>query len=525
MLSTRGGGSTSTAGPWLLRWTNLLLAVALIAAACSSSGSEDQDQSGDTDTTTVEDTSTDAGEPRGDAVAAPTISGPVTGGQYDMPFNPMPTRLADEFDYVEEEYFIEGTATAYAGEGTWGADGKWTASPSTTAPYLTRMVVRKPKDPEDFNGTVLVEWLNVSAGMDADPEFGFAHDMLLGNGYAYVGVSAQSVGVEGGGFQIPIPGFETVSLKEWDNERYTTLEHPGDAYAYDIYSQAAQALRRPEGADPLEGYDVETLIAAGESQAAIMMVTYVNAIHPLADIYDGFFIHSRGATGGSLGEGSVDIADDAGAIRTDLDDPVFQFQTETDLFTLRSFAVRQPDTEMIRTWEVAGTAHADQATIDYGFESGHMWNPTAEVDFESLCGEINQGPQTEVASKAIDDLRRWIVDGEAPAEAPPLEVVDDREIARDENGNALGGVRTPDVDVPIATLSGDNTSDGGVICILFGSTVPFDSVELESLYGSVDNYVAEVTEAAESAVAAGYLLEEDAQGMIEEAEGVPISGG
>ncbi|MBV6508683.1 MAG: hypothetical protein JJLCMIEE_01748 [Acidimicrobiales bacterium] len=502
-----------------------MLAVALFTAACSSTdgGADDQD-SGDTNSNpSVEETGGEtAGEVRGEAVAVPTITGPVTGGEYDMPFNPMPTRLAEEYDYVEEEYFIEGTASAYAGEGTWGGDGDWTAAPSTTAPYVTRFVVRKPSNPEDFNGTVLVEWLNVSAGMDADPDFGFAHDMLLDNGYAYVGVSAQEVGVEGGGFQIPIPGFETVSLKEWDPERYATLDHPGDDYAYDIYSQTAQALRRPEGADPLEGFDVETVIAAGESQSAIMMVTYVNAIHPLADIYDGFFIHSRSGTGGTLGEGAVPVNADAAFIRTDLEDPVFQFQTETDLFTLRSYLARQPDTDMIRTWEVAGTAHADQATIDYGFESGRMWNDTADIDFDSLCGQLNQGPQTEVVSKAIDDLRTWIVDGEAPAEAPPLEVIDDREIARDENGNALGGVRSPAVDAPIATLTGDNTSDGGAICMLFGSTIPFDEEKLASLYPTHEDYVDAVTEAAETALAAGYLLEDAAQALIEEAEAAPI---
>ena len=42
-----------------------------------------------------------------------------------------------------------------------------------------------------FNGTVVVEWLNVSGGVDAAPDWTFAHTELIREGYAWVGVSAQ----------------------------------------------------------------------------------------------------------------------------------------------------------------------------------------------------------------------------------------------------------------------------------------------------------------------------------------------
>ncbi len=120
------------------------------------------------------------------------MSGPIEGGKYGMPFNPMPTRLADQYGYEEHEYFISGTATAYQAVGDWTADGKWSIAPTTTAPYVTRLLVRRPTDPSKFNGTVVVEWLNVTSGMDADPDFGFAHDELMRDGFAYVGVICPS---------------------------------------------------------------------------------------------------------------------------------------------------------------------------------------------------------------------------------------------------------------------------------------------------------------------------------------------
>ena len=107
------------------------------------------------------------------------------------PFDAAPIDLAS-FGYVEEEYFLEGEATAYAYVGTPGSDGLWSVKTTTRAPYKTRMLVRHPTDPAKFNGTVLVEWLNVSGGVDADAEFSFGHVELLRSGFAYVGISAQA---------------------------------------------------------------------------------------------------------------------------------------------------------------------------------------------------------------------------------------------------------------------------------------------------------------------------------------------
>src|SRR6185436_2928742 len=129
-----------------------LVAVLTLVAGCSS----------DSDTNSSTTTTTAALPPRGENVAVPTVSGPVEGGTYGMPFNPMPVRLEDEYGYEEQEYFLEGTATAYQAAGEFTADGKWEVTPTTTAPYKTRMLVRRPTDPSKFNGTVVVEWLNVS---------------------------------------------------------------------------------------------------------------------------------------------------------------------------------------------------------------------------------------------------------------------------------------------------------------------------------------------------------------------------
>ena len=94
------------------------------------------------------------------------------------------------------EFFLDGTASAYspAPGSTLTSDGRWTVQPSSEAAYTTRVVVNRPVDRRDFNGTVVVEWLNVSGGADASPDWMHTHVELIRRGYAWVGVSAQAVG-------------------------------------------------------------------------------------------------------------------------------------------------------------------------------------------------------------------------------------------------------------------------------------------------------------------------------------------
>ncbi len=460
----------------------------------------------------------------GSAVARPTIEGPVTGGT-GKPFIASTTFDLAQVGYVEAEYFISGTATAYTNVGPLSADGKWQVEAADQAAYKTRLLVYRPSDPTKFNGTVVVEWLNVSGGLDAAADWVAAHTELIRDGFAWVGVSAQYVGVEGGA---PLLGFASSPLKEADPARYGSLVHPGDSFSYDIFSQAAQAIRRPSGPDPMAGLPVAAVIAAGDSQSAFRLVTYIDAIHPLAEIYDGFLVHSRG--GGTLGSAAalsqapqpaIAVPGDA-VIRDDLDVPVLTFETETDLTLLGYATARQADTAGFRLWEVAGAAHADTYTTGIGATDLGDSPAAAALVLNSnpvqgfpCSAPINSGPGHFVLNAAFAALNRWVRDGTPPPEAPRLELDDGGMLVLDAHGNAVGGIRTPEVDVPIAALSGLGQS--GIICLLFGSTQPFDQATLASLYPTHDAYVSAYDAAADRAVTAGFLLPPDAALMKEAA--------
>ena len=230
-------------------------------------------------------------------VPSPTVIGPITspGSAFVTP----PTSLdLGAFGYVEEEFFVSGTASAYVAPTPLAGDGKWAAALGDTASYTTRIVVRRPATRRAFNGTVVVEWLNVSGGLDGAPDWTFLHTTLMREGFAWVGVSAQIVGVSGGNNPLGL----NLSLKAVNPIRYGPLVHPGDSFSYDMYSQVGAAIRNPSGLAPLGDLRVRRVIAAGQSQSAFRLVTYINAVHPLAGVYDGFLIHSRSGAAAALSQ-------------------------------------------------------------------------------------------------------------------------------------------------------------------------------------------------------------------------------
>lgn len=396
-------------------------------------------------------------------------------------------------------------------------------TPYRTAPYVTRMVVVRPEQASRFNGTVVMEWLNVSAGADTAPEWGYTHRELIRSGYGWVGVSAQKAGIDGGGL-MAFPGMEP--LRKADPDRYAALMHPGDAFCYDIFTQSAQAVRA-QGDRLLGVSGIETLIAAGESQSAGRLTTYINAIAPLEQAFDGYLVHSRFGGAPGLGKSSLLMSLLTALrpihLRTDTAVPILNFITETDLMMKRFgyLAARQPDHERLRTWEVAGTAHADTyvmgaSQIDSGTASPEelamAMAPTVDLLGLTLPGEINAAPQHHyVMMAALSALNRWITTGEAPPTGPRLAVEGAKpsSLILDDVDNATGGIRSPWMDTPTCRLSGIAVA-GSRMGALFGSTAALEDGELARLYpGGRDDYLAKFRTALTSAIAEGFILSTD----------------
>jgi len=443
-------------------------------------------------------------------LAAAVVSGPIAGGDRGQPFSAMAAAEVTRAAYTEAEYFFGGTATSFKPTGPLGVDGLWKIAPDTTAEYKVRMLVRRPADASRFNGIVVVEWLNVTANLEGAADFMQMQEELIRSGYAWVGVGAQAAGVNS-----PRSG-----LKDWDKARYGSLVHPGDAYSYDIFSQAADALRHPKAIDPLGGLAVRTMLATGRSQSAFRLVTYINAVHPTTHLFDGYLVHSRGANAsGFKAEGLARDTENpvpAGAhLRTDVDVPVLDLQTEGDMVALRAHLTHQAPFARYRRWEIAGAAHAETP----------RW--VAEIppalDMGPACKDpVNSAPHHAVVKAALNALTRWVRDGVAPPQSPAIELGPDPAaadpIARDALGNAKGGIRLPELEAPTATLDGGaNTgaqeAAAGAprnFCFLFGRTKPLDAATLKARYPTHDVFVKAFGAAVDALVTQGYLLKPEA---------------
>lgn len=499
--------------------TAVMVVAALVLGACSSGSDSGSSAKSPIDS---------AMPPKSDAVGTATVTGPITTGNGKIVLGPGGFDLAS-VGYEQNEYFLAGRANSYTSSEPLTADGLWNAvTTDGSADYTTRIVVRRPIDAAKFNGSVYVEWLNVSGGLDAGPDWTYGHVELIRSGFAWVGVSAQKVGISGGGNALGA----ALALKNADPVRYEPLNHPGDEFSYDMYSQAGAAVWF-QNDTVLGGLKPERVIAVGESQSAFRLSTYINAVAPLTKIFNGYLVHSRGKLGAALS--AAVPAPDPTLTRTDQRVPVLTFTSETDLVGkgLQYAVALQPDTETFRDWEVPGTAHADAYNLgigdnDAGDGKGDaalfqaMLTPPAEVygGIITCSSPINTGPHTYVLRNAMHALDQWIRSGEAPASQPRITMTSPTDIARDGRGNALGGMRTPQVDVPVASLSGVGQT-GTSFCGLFGTTTPIDENELAMTItvtppGATahESFVNVWTASLDRAIADGVILEADRDGLV-----------
>jgi Alpha/beta hydrolase domain len=434
---------------------------------------------------------------------APIVSDAVNGGDHGKPFAALDKVPAG---YLEEERFISGTATSYRKTGTWATDGRWEVAAAGTSPYKVRMLIRRPRDAKRFNGILVVEWLNVSALIEGAADYMQMEEEIVREGYAWVGIGAQNAGVNA-----PRSG-----LKAWDPERYGSLAHPGDQYSYDIFSQALLSLKRP--LRPVLGaLKVRYVIATGRSQSAFRLVTFINAVHPLAPLADGFLVHSRsaaaaGLTADGLGR-DADAPIPAGAkLRSDLKVPILDLVTEGDIVNLRAHLTAEPPRPGYRRWEIAGAAHAETP----------LWIVEVPPPLDHATGcldPVNSAPHHSVAKAALHALSRWVKNKMPPAQSPAIEIADPAvadPVARDQNGNAKGGIRLPELEVPTATLDGVRNEVAQAppgtpnFCFLFGHTRPFEAPKLKSLYATHDAFVRQFNAAADRIVRDGYWLKPEA---------------
>lgn len=458
------------------------------------------------------------------APAVTTTLLPVVAGTPETRSTPFIAWYQDlsKVGYVEEEYLVAGAANVY--EYVDGVAQRPEVRVQTPAvPYVTRILVRRPRSEARFNGTVLVEVMNATAGWDGDPVWYGTFDYITRTGTAWVGVSTKPVTVNFLRDRWGRAPFPTRNAS-----RYATLSMPAFGQVWDMLTQVGTLLRDEHAAsNPLRGFDVDRVLMVGYSQSAAYQTTYANSFHERTrrangqPVYDGYYIATGGAsakdvTGATAATENLPRGDARNLVRVDA--PVVKLQTQTEIVNFPSYPTRQDETQYpwLRTYEIAGGSHVDtwrdvqggQALVrDLGLPPSFCATPAVPKN------PIRTG---YYESAALQNLSRWVARG---IPAPPSRFMElttgasgTPVLARDANGNVLGGVRPPEIQAPRGTYLESNTGPG--FCGLYGGFAPFSDAQLQALYPNRGAYVRQFVRATFDDVRDRYLLPLDAAALL-----------
>ena len=465
----------------------------------------------------------------------PSVTKPIPTTASSYPFNTPSQNLTPldlrKVGYEESEYFVSGNANVYS----WPSLG--TIVPTANGPYTTRILVRRPIDPRRFSGNVVVEMLNPTSLFDLDIVWAADQRYFIDHGDIWIGVTVKPSSVAAlqkfdparyGALSManPVPAGQTCSSP---NNGGTPATENG--LAWDMVSQIGAELKSNAADDPLRGLPVKAEYLTGYSQTGGYEVTYINAIAPHfvlgngAPIYDGYLIGTGYGFVESINQCTP--APDPGSaqwvVHPPGDAPVIDVQTLSDSYALGGSSGVRPDGtgsgDNYRLYQVAGASHiwAEQVRYATGPAEEVKAGFPANWWFPYCAQDVNNFPLQYPLDGAFANLIRWVRDGVPAPSAPRIETSASGAIVDDSNGNALGGVRTPYVDVPTETYYG-TTPGTGTCEALWGHDVPFAAYYLKSLYPTHSDYVAKVLADTKQLVSERWLTPQDGQAIDNQAE-------
>ena len=433
----------------------------------------------------------------------PKVTGPIPVTDISHPLMASYSLDLASLGYVEEEFFISGKANIYNWDAfvlfyQWDANSKLEVI-TPDYPYTVRILVRRPVKASKFSGNIILEGIHTFFG-GIDIVWGKCHEYIMSHGDVWVGISQPAA---------------LSLLKTFDPVRYGPIFGTHDGLIWDIISQVGALLKSKSKANPLYGYKVEYLYGTGYSQTCALLITYINAMHELAKldgnkpIYDGYLPFAAG----------VRPTTKLNSIKS-LNVPVIQVQTQSEI--LSTYVTRKPDSDdpgdRYRRYEIPAATHNYTEPFTYGvlLQDSDRLNVTRPVNIPPGPFILNDFPLHYFLNGALANLDLWVRTGTPPPKAERVVVKDGgtskAAVIMDDFGNALGGVRTPYVDVPVATYRTGFPDQAA------GYKIPFVDALLKKLYRNHDNYVSRVTQSTEKMVKERWVTDADAYKIIKEAE-------
>jgi len=430
--------------------------------------------------------------------------------------------------YIVEEFFVSGRGNVFnynQPQATLGdAPGDNLVLSQDDVPYKTRFVVTRPVQPGRFNGTVIIEFLNSTAGRDGSPVWDYSGPWFSKQGIVHIGVTTS------GDDSLPYLTRGCGGVTDVDcGDRYASLSIPDNGLEFEIVSQLASALKSglPDQLPlPQDFPPVRRVFITAYSQQAASVLTLAAQFHQ--DDIDGYFPLANGFArpiSGVINPVSGDgvkaycrhpdaepypacigeLAPGVPTVRTNLPVPLYHGMTETEVTLVGPATYRQADTDTspyasYRLFELPGVSHVGK--LSEGARS--------LLDLEALCAQKPYYLNTPV--NGIDVFNAYwqamhlqVDYGILPPHAPRIDTDAGGNILRDADGNALGGLRLPEFEYPKARhfaavnsnkpiCQANNPVPGCVTvppaqvrnvlvgCLLLGAQEPFSAAELSIRY-------------------------------------------
>lgn len=441
--------------------------------------------------------------------------------------------------YLEDEYFLYGTANIYDED----AEGKLSIV-TPEAPYVNRILVRRPADVSRFSGNVLIEIVNATAGYDIDRVWMLTWKKIVRDGDIFIAVSSK--------------GHIVDALKRFDGERYgqiswanPTPERPGPETGgfdfiqeyelglfWDMMVDLAKALRTDGPANPIAEYGKNWLYLSGWSQSGSYLARMINTFAYLPEncangaLFDGYFSTGSGAASKPLNSYAASGRMSFGSRLTGASllcakEPLIAVNTESENRSTFWYGDFDEPNCKFRTWQIPCSSHDTKYTLLDYYEPmmDDMVKANTIQRWEGYEGEPLNTPYEPIFCAALQALFRWAREGIPAPHAPKIETEMTYEPTdptgvlvanrKDAFGNALGGIRHPFADCPTGRCQSFTWRKDGSIQQMFGTAYPFSPEKLAALYGTLENYRAQVEKSTDNAIAKGFILPEDREEMIE----------
>jgi hypothetical protein len=485
------------------------------------------------------------------AASIPLVAGPLKVTEDSYPFGAAATTVVPQdlskLGYVEEEFFVSGKANVY----DFDTAGK-VAVKTPDAPYTTRILVRRPAAASKFSGNVIVELLNPSFLYDFDAQWMFCRDYFMEHGDVWIGITVKPVAAR--------------ALKKFNPERYAplswanplplnktcpkpaslnsdTVPETENGLAWDIISQVGALVRSNEKQNPLRGFRVEYVYATGYSQTGAYLTTYINFIRPLATamqkngkpVYDGYVIGDGDGSAPAINQCTQEFPPGVTPIIIrPRKEPVISVVTEGSV--IWSLPSRRQDSDSAddryRRYEVPGASHANTLVFEFALRPGETDKVGVPAPAPNCIGADKYGLTDfhleYFMNAAFASLDAWARSNIPPPKAQVIETVPGSksaapEVKLDKHGNAVGGLRTPYHDVPVAiyrTKSVPADEKSAQFCDTQGYKIPFEKEKIIELYPTRESYLRKVNDMVDSMVKGKGLTKADGERVKREAEKV-----